>query len=112
MWLSEYVAGRTLGGERSASGEVRSASNGSVDVSAARDYQAVPLIAPSGIAYVPAVGSQTVVLPAAGGTVCLGVISPPAENLEAGELMLYSAGGAKIVLKNDGRVLINGRAVT
>ena len=29
--------------------------------------------------------------------------------LEEGELMLYSKGGASIVLKNDGRVLVNGK---
>ena len=45
----------------------------------------------------------------AGGAVCLGVIAAPPEPLEPGEVMLYSAGGASIVLKNNGKVLINGR---
>lgn len=111
MWLSEYLTGRSIGSEGTAPGEIRSAGAGSVAVSSTRDHRTLPIIAPAGIAYVPAVGSQTVVLPSAGGAVCLGVISAPAENLEAGELMLYSAGGASLVLKNDGRVLINGRAV-
>ncbi len=31
------------------------------------------------------------------------------ENLEAGEILIKSMGGAKIVLKNDGKVVINGR---
>ena len=31
--------------------------------------------------------------------------------LEPGELMLYSSGGANIVLKNDGQVLINGTSI-
>ena len=112
MWLSEYLTGRTAGAESTASGEIRCASGGNVAVSSTRDYRTVPMIAPAGIAYVPAVGSQTVVLPSSGGAVCLVVVSPSAEGLEAGELMLYSAGGATVVLKNDGRVLINGRAVT
>ena len=111
MWLSEYLAGRSIGAESSSSGEVRSVNPDGVSVSSTRD-QTVPMIAPAGIAYKPAVGSQTVVLPAEGGAVCLGVVSTPAANLEAGELMLYSAGGASLVLKNDGRVLINGRTVT
>ena len=112
MWLSEYVTGRSMGAEGSAPGEIRSAGAGSVAVSSTRDFQTIPVIAPAGIAYVPPIGSQTIVLPSAGGAVCLGVISAPADDLEAGELMLYSAGGASLVLKNDGRVLINGRAVT
>ncbi len=40
--------------------------------------------------------------------VSLGVLGQE-QSLSEGELMLYSKGGASIVLKNDGRVLINGR---
>lgn len=32
-----------------------------------------------------------------------------AENLEKGEVRICSAGGAEIILKNDGRVIINGK---
>ncbi len=39
------------------------------------------------------------------------VIADVRGDLKPGELMLYSAGGASIVLKNDGSVLINGKAV-
>ena len=38
---------------------------------------------------------------------CLGTLGKEA-NLSSGELMLRSAGGASIVLKNDGHVYING----
>ncbi len=111
MWINEYVSGRSFQKEGAAAGEVRSAGQGSVSVSGTREYHGLPLIAPAGIAYMPAVGTQTVVVPCEGGAVCMGVIAPPPESLEAGELMLYSAGGARIVLKNDGKVLINGREV-
>ena len=40
----------------------------------------------------------------------LGVLAKNVE-LDEGEVMLSSKGGASIVLKNDGRVLINGKAV-
>ena len=75
-------------------------------------YGELPLIAPAGIAYVPVAGAPTVVMEGAGGAVCLGVAVTPQEELEPGELMLYSAGGASIVLKNSGKVLINGREVS
>jgi len=42
--------------------------------------------------------------------VSLGVLADT-EGLQEGEVKLSSAGGASIVLKNDGRVLINGREV-
>ncbi len=109
MWINEYMTGRSFGANTAFSGEIRAANHGNVAVSATRDYGAVPLIAPAGIAYVPTAGSPTMVVEGAGGAVCLGVIAPAQAQLEPGELMLYSAGGASIVLKNNGKVLINGR---
>ena len=50
------------------------------------------------------------VLPLNDGEVGLGVL-PHGVSVQAGEVMLYSKGGASLVLKNDGRVLINGREV-
>ncbi|WP_405340809.1 hypothetical protein [Ruminococcus sp.] len=112
MWINEYMTGRSFNAEGASSGEIRSTGNGSVSVSATRDYGALPLIAPAGIAYVPVTGAPAVVMEGAGGAVCLGVIAAPQEELQPGELMLYSAGGASIVLKNSGKVLINGREVS
>lgn len=112
MWINEYMTGRSFNADGASAGEIRSANSGSVSVSSTRDYGALPLIAPAGIAYVPVAGASTVVMESAGGAVCLGVVSAAQENLQAGELMLYSAGGASIVLKNDGKVLINGREVS
>lgn len=40
---------------------------------------------------------------------CLGVSGPADEALEEGEVCLYSKGGASIVLKNTGEVIINGQ---
>ncbi|MEE3492434.1 hypothetical protein [Ruminococcus sp.] len=112
MWINEYMTGRSFSAAGASAGEIRSANNGSVSVSATRDYGALPLIAPAGIAYVPVAGAPTVVMEGAGGAVCLGVAVTPREELQPGELMLYSAGGASIVLKNSGKVLINGREVS
>lgn len=112
MWINEYMTGRSFGMNAASSGEIRAANNGNVAVSSTRDYGKVPLIAPAGISYVPTAGSATMVVEGAGGAVCLGVIAPLQAELEPGELMLYSAGGASIVLKNDGKVLINGREAT
>lgn len=112
MWINEYMTGRSFSAAGASAGEIRSANNGNVSVSATRDYGALPLIAPAGIAYVPVAGAPTVVMEGAGGAVCLGVAVTPQEELQPGELMLYSAGGASIVLKNSGKVLINGREVS
>ena len=47
------------------------------------------------------------VLPLDDGEIGLGVIADRTE-LEEGEVMLYSKGGASVILKNNGKVLING----
>lgn len=112
MWISEYIAGRSFSKERAEKGEIRAAANGSVSVSATADYHGIPTVSPGGIAYIPTAGEKTVVLSGDNGAVCMGVISQPPEQLLPGEIMLYSAGGASIVLKNDGSVLINGRVVS
>ena len=40
---------------------------------------------------------------------CAGVLSGSDSRLQAGEVQLYSAGGAEILLKNNGDVVINGQ---
>ena len=111
MWISGYVTGNSFAKDSPSVGVVRASGSGKVSVSATNEHLAVPVALPYGIAYAPPVGSQSVVLPTEAGNLCLGVLGEKRDDLAPGELMLYSAGGASIVLKNDGRVLINGRAV-
>lgn len=112
MWINEYMTEQSRKRDVATVGEVMTANNGRVAVGSTKNYAALPMIAPAGIAYVPVAGASTMVMEGAGSAVCLGVIVAPPEQLEAGELMLYSAGGASIVLKNNGKVLINGREVS
>lgn len=108
MWLLDYVTKNTLKNGDISYGNVTSSDMGNVAVNASLEHRDVPLVAPYGIVYNPPKGEQSVVLPLSSGCACVGVIAPNKE-LEAGELMLYSKGGASIVLKNDGTVLINGK---
>lgn len=62
---------------------------------------------PYGMAVCVPQGEQVVLLPESG--VCLGVINT-AGGLLPGEVRLFSAGGAEILLKRDGTVVINGQA--
>lgn len=110
MWISRYMTSNSFSDERPGVGEVR-ATGEKVSVSATSEHLAIPLAAPYGICWVPPVGERSVILPTASGDVCVGVVTAADPDLSEGELMLRSRGGASIVLKNDGRVLINGRAV-
>ena len=111
MWISRYMTANSFSDERPSVGEVR-ATGEKISVSGTNEHYTLPLAVPYGIYYVPPLGTESVILPTAAGDVCVGVIAVPTAELAEGELMLRSKGGASIVLKNDGRVLINGRAVS
>lgn len=111
MWLMRHLA--VNGGKRENTadkGMVALSGGESVNVHASGEHIGVPIVAPYGIAYVPPEGVDAVLLPSIGGCVCIG---SPVENkgLQTGEIMLYSAGGAELILKNDGTILANGKVI-
>ncbi|MDP4119454.1 MAG: hypothetical protein Q8876_00135 [Bacillota bacterium] len=108
MWLPKYMAQNTKKPQSADIGGVTSAGEGQVFIDASKEYRSLPVVVPFGIAYIPPTGENSVVLPLSSGEVCLGVTMKD-KNLAAGELMLFSSGGASIILKNDGSVLINGK---
>lgn len=66
-----------------------------------------PVVAvPFGMAVCVPQGEKVVMLPESG--VCLGTVNG-AEGLKPGEVRLFSAGGAEILLRADGAVVINGQ---
>lgn len=67
------------------------------------------IVAPKGIDYVPQMNDDSVVLSSENERLCIGVRrSENPYGIQTGELALYSKGGAYIILKNDGSVIING----
>ncbi len=108
MWIARQMAARTGGQDSTAAGHVTSVQDG-VTVQADGEYRDLPLYAPPGIAALPALGDAALVMEAGGEKRLVGVRAD-VTGLEAGEVRLRSAGGAEIVLKNNGQVIINGRA--
>lgn len=111
MWILNYVTKNSINNSPAEKGNIKSASNGCVMINASSDHSKIPIAAPYGISYVPVAGEESVVLSAGGENICLGTVSK-GEDLQPGELMLKSFGGASIALKNDGKVYINGRVVS
>lgn len=105
MWLLSYMTKNSLDSPNAVKGNVYE--NGTA-VASSGEHRSLRACLPYGIASIPPKNECAVVLPLDDGEVSLGVLSDT-EGLEEGELMLSSSGGATIVLKNDGRVLINGR---
>ncbi len=68
------------------------------------------IVAPKGIDYVPQKNDDSVVIASENERLCIGVRrSDNPYEIQTGELALYSQGGAYIILKNDGTVVINGQ---
>lgn len=90
--------------------QIASLQNNGVSTNGGVPYVNIPIISPYGVAAVPPKGTKTIVLPTGNTAVCLGTLQN-IKDLKEGEVMLFSSGGASIVLKNDGKVLINGKEV-
>lgn len=71
------------------------------------------IVAPFGLICIPASNADGVVVPTSAGSMCIGMRIPYNNfDLQPGEVMLYSSGGATLVLKNDGKIYANGRELT
>ncbi|MEE0913798.1 MAG: hypothetical protein U0L76_04335 [Ruminococcus sp.] len=110
MWLMNYITQNSMTAPSAVKGNVNKNDKDGIAVVSSGEHKKLKSCFPYGIISVPPTGERAIVLPLDDGEVGLGVIATNAELLE-GELMLYSKGGASIVLKNDGRVLINGQEV-
>lgn len=109
MWIPETIAGSGSPTE-AFTAEVAFSDGASVRFSGAQTGGEQFL--PYGIESVPPKGELAAVVQA-GRTLCsLGTQCGGRLELEPGEIGLFSRGGASLVLKNDGRVLINGRELT
>ncbi len=72
------------------------------------EYRALPFAGPWGIAYFPPEAAQAVVVSTSAGDVGVGALAEK-RGIAPGELMLFSAGGAELYLKNSGEIVINGQ---
>ena len=74
-------------------------------------HQGVPVFAPRGVFSLPQEGDNALLLSADGTQVCVGILQGK-EDVLPGELLLYSSGGAVILLKEDGSISLNGLVIT
>lgn len=108
MWLMNYITKNSISTPNAVKGSVNKNDNEGTAVVSSSEHKRLRFCRPYGIISTPPAGENAVVLPLDDGEVALGVICENRE-LNPGEIMLCSSGGASITLKNDGRVLVNGR---
>lgn len=79
-----------------------------INVAGVGEYREVPLVAPFGIRWNPPAGESVELIKnwhMGSNIVAVGTVVD--EEIPPGEVELYSQGGAKLQLKNDGTVIIN-----
>lgn len=111
MWLADYITGGSSLSPDAVKGNVSGVQSDTLSVSASGEHKQIKVCSPYGLVSVTPHGECAVVLPLDDGAVSIGVLAK-SNALEEGEVMLYSKGGASIILKNNGKVLINGKEVS
>lgn len=107
MWLLNYMTKNSLEKPSAERGNVSHGAEGTV-VRATGEHKALAQCLPYGVYSVAPAGSRMVVVPLRDGEAALDVTECRLP-LAPGELALYSQGGASVVLKNNGDVVINGK---
>jgi phage gp45-like len=103
-----YITKNSITAPTAVKGNVKSVKSEGMSVTASGEHKRLKTCLPYGVVSVAPVGECAVVLPLDDGEISLGVVAQ-SQNLSEGEVMLFSKGGASIVLKNSGKVLINGK---
>lgn len=109
MWMTE----RLLPAEQAAGfdGAIEADGNGALFLNDGRPVPLSGVLAPYGYISLPAVGSTGRALPDGEKGYLLAGVTASADGLQAGEVRISSAGGAYILLKNTGEVVINGLVI-
>lgn len=102
MWITRQL--KRSDGVQVKSGQVTGGD--SFTVQGEQKYSAPEVLFPYGFSSLAGEGEKAVML----NGFCAGISSLPDPSLEEGEVLLYSAGGASILLKNTGEILINGQS--
>ncbi|MGN1468287.1 MAG: hypothetical protein ACI4W1_08265 [Ruminococcus sp.] len=108
MWLLDYITKKNNNIDYAEKGKVSSSVSSELGVVSSNSFQALKQAAPYGIISIPPNGENAVVIPLKDTHLCLGTVCENTE-IEPGELLLFSKGGAEILLSNDGKVYINGK---
>lgn len=101
MWISRQI----IEAQRRGPAAVNACVTGT---GAAGGYRSLPFAGPWGVTYLPPNAAQAVVVKTNAGSACVGTVMQEC-GIRPGELLLRSAGGAEIYLKNSGEVVINGQ---
>ncbi len=105
MWMARRLTADSDSLQEAQLGRVTS-NNGFMTIQGETESRGLLTAAPWGVYSLPPKGTLALVFPRLG--TCAGVVTD-ASQIAAGEVLLKSLGGAEILLKNNGEVVINGQ---
>lgn len=110
MKISQLIGGRKRDESSCMEAKLRLSTLNRVSATDADGTGEYTIVTPGGMTYIPVGNEDAVVIPTNAGRVCIGIKGGKSYiGMEPGEVALYSCGGAEILLKNDGTVVINGQ---
>jgi hypothetical protein len=104
VWISQQM----IAAQKTSAAADAARVTGDTSAQGSNDYRQLVFAGPWGIAYQPPNAAQAVVVSTNAGDTCIGTIAEE-RGIGPGELLLFSAGGAEIYLKNNGEIEINGQ---
>lgn len=108
MWMSKRIVA-TSEKEVAEKGKVTLSDN-QLEAGATVTRRNIDSYAPYGYKSVPPVDEDVIMLESNDGAVVIGALSKD-ENIESGEVKISSLGGAYIILKNNGDIVLNGLVI-
>ena len=110
MWLSKKLSddSRVYEKEEAQIGDLTISNADTVAASSSSEVRGVSFFCPAGISFAPCESQKVLLLRANGKAVSAGTLMESDSSLLPGEIKIYSSGGASVVLKNNGDVIING----
>ena len=109
MWLSKMI-GKNTADNRAQKGSITISGSADVEAQYTAGAKSMQAYTPYGYTSAAPIGEEVAVVPSSDGEIAIGTRCKASE-LESGEVMISSLGGAKIILKNDGTVVINSMVI-
>lgn len=109
MWLSKRYLKRT--DSLAEEGTITVSSDGCSEAAGTLRSRSAESYSPYGYSYCAPVGEQVLIVNSSSGAVSAGTKMKSSQLLQ-GEVSLFSLGGASIMLKNNGDVVINGVVIS
>ena len=109
MWLSKKLAEGNASAQSDAPeiGNLSISTNDLIAAISSCEKRGISFYTPFGVEFFPAEGQKVLLISCGSHTVCAGVEMKKSSELSAGEIRLFSQGGASIALKNDGSIILN-----